>query len=94
MDNNAIGFNFQMPQGFKDELSKLFLDTAKPVFSNLTKQQEFPRYMTKQQAAEYMHVSVNTLKQYIVEGLSVIQTKHGERIDKLDADKFYSACKV
>ncbi|WP_353990020.1 DNA-binding protein [Pediococcus argentinicus] len=70
------------------------LASAKEAFEQTAKQQAFPKFMTKDQAAKYLHVSFKTLQKYVVLGLPVIEVDGIQRLDRNDLDNFYQSHKI
>ncbi|GKT04300.1 DNA-binding protein [Furfurilactobacillus entadae] len=83
-----------VPVEVEAQLKAMMMDAAKEAFTITAKRQALPRYMTKTQATEYLQCSFNTLQGYIAQGLRVITVGNNQRIDKVDADKFYSEHKM
>lgn len=70
-------------------IRSVMLKSAQEAFSEVVRQQKYPRYMTIKDASGYAGVAVNTFrKDFINKGLRVIDPDGLKRIDKNDIDEF------
>lgn len=58
------------------------------------KRKNFPRYMTKKQAAEYCNLSFNSFQKLVKNGLRVVTVDGLIRVDKKDIDEFLEKNKI
>lgn len=79
---------FELPQTMADQLHQLMFDSARQAFNEAAEVQNMPEYMTKQQAAKYLHVSGQTLSEFIRLGLHITIVNKVQRISRASADEF------
>ncbi|AEV94886.1 MerR family transcriptional regulator [Pediococcus claussenii] len=76
------------------QIKAVMFETAQEAFKEAGKKQNFPRYMSKKVASQYLDVSFVTLQKFIESGLPVIQIGGISKIDKADADEFLNTHKI
>ncbi|WP_125573357.1 helix-turn-helix domain-containing protein [Levilactobacillus huananensis] len=82
---------FELADTAVNQLGDVMKTMAVKAFKEAGKQQAFGPYMTKQEAAKYLHVSSQTLNTFIAEGLEVTTIGNIIRISKDSANKFMEA---
>lgn len=82
---------FELSDTALHQIGSVMQDMASKAFKDAGTRQQFPPYMTKQEAAKYLHVSSQTLSGFIAEGLGVTTVGNITRISKVSADKFMEA---
>ncbi|HJE87102.1 helix-turn-helix domain-containing protein [Levilactobacillus brevis] len=74
-----------------NQIGAVMQEMALKAFKDAGTKQSFGPYMTKQEAAKYLHVSSQTLNAFIAEGLEVTTIGNITRISKESANKFMEA---
>lgn len=82
---------FELPDTALNQIGAVMQKMAVQAFKDAGEQQSFGPYMTKQEAAKYLHVSSQTLNAFIAEGLEVTTIGNIIRISKDSANKFMEA---
>lgn len=81
-----------LPSTIDDELKQLWLNTAGNAFKEIVQQQQTKRYLNQQEAAKYLHLSVNEFKRY--SNIPRVMLNNVVRFDKQDLDEFYKQHKI
>lgn len=67
---------------------EMIANSIKEASEQVEKRKELPRYMTKQQASEYIGCSFNTFQKMVRAGLPLISVDGIVRVDQKDVDEF------
>ena len=67
---------------------EMIAKTIKEANEKVEVRKELPRYMTKQQASDYVGVSYNTFQKMVRAGLPLISVDGIVRVDQKDVDEF------
>lgn len=86
--DKPMKMEFVLPQTVTNQLHQLMFNTAKQAFIEAAEVQKFPEYMTKREAAKYLHVSDQTLSEFIRLGLDITVINNIQRISRTAADEF------
>ncbi|GEO69092.1 helix-turn-helix domain-containing protein [Levilactobacillus acidifarinae] len=73
------------------QIGTVMQEMALKAFKVAGKRQQFNPYMTKKEAAQYLHVSPVTLAAFIRQGLPVVVVGNIRRISRTAADQFMVA---
>ncbi|MBF4501194.1 helix-turn-helix domain-containing protein [Savagea sp. SN6] len=71
------------------ELENLFRELAEKAVNDLRTKETVKQYFNKKEAAEYIGVSFNTLKRFLIAGLPVVDIDGMQYIRKVDIDNFF-----
>lgn len=79
---------FTLAPEFDDQLNAKVWEAITGAAERWAKRTEFPDYMDKGQACEYLNVSRGTLEMFIKAGLPYTQIRQTVRLKKSDIDDF------
>ncbi|WP_373879550.1 helix-turn-helix domain-containing protein [Levilactobacillus brevis] len=79
---------FELSDKSMDQIGAVMQKMAVKAFKEAGERQKFGPYMTKQEAAKYVHVSQQTLNEFIRQGLQVTTVGSISRVSKVSADRF------
>lgn len=90
MDNGSgLGLGLVLPDSELKRIRGVMYEMATDAYKQAGRGQQFGEYLTKREAAKYLHVSNGTLTQFISEGLPIIMIGNIQRLSKKACDKFY-----
>jgi len=79
---------FELSDKSMDQIGAVMEKMAVKAFKEAGERQKFGPYMTKKEASRYVHVSPQTLTEFIKQGLQVTTVGNISRISRESADKF------
>lgn len=79
---------FTLAPSFDEQLNAKVWDAITNAAERWAKRAEFPDYMDKKGACEYLGVSRGTLEMFITAGLPYTQIRQTVRLKKSDIDEF------
>ncbi|ANN47754.1 MULTISPECIES: helix-turn-helix domain-containing protein [Levilactobacillus] len=79
---------FELSDKSMNQIGSVMQKMAIVAFKEAGERQKYGPYMTKQEAAKYLHIAPQTLTEFINQGLQVTTVGNISRISKVSADKF------
>lgn len=75
----------EIPETATEEITAMFVTSAKKAFDELMRKQSYPPYMTQAQASAYLGVSVTSFKKLVIPRVSL---EGIERYSRVSLDKY------